>query len=635
MNKGKRVFVSGAAGVIGCQLCRQLVEKGYQVYAGDLEPKPSDFPKNVVYRRGDLNYLEQCEIDAFDPNIFIHLAATFERSTETYQHWEENFWHNIRLSNHLMSLVRNVPSIQRVVNASSYLIYDKSRYQFVSPPSQPTKLAEGDPVSPRNLTGMAKLAHEVELDFLSKFKSDKFSSVSARIYRGYGRNSRDVISRWVRDLLLGKDITVYNDQGMFDYMFDADTAEGLIRLAEISYSGIVNLGTGRSRKVADIVSIIRNHFPSASIRYIQTNEKVECSEADMSLYESLTGWKPKWYLEDSIPEIIAFEKQRMQSPTFPSSSISNGNVLISSLSKKIPLLRAVEKGVSKVGDGIKVIGADNDEKAIGASLVEEFWHMPRLDDITSASVIDECEKRGVSMIIPTRDGELLFYAMNKSAFETAGISVMVSSEQAVSTCLDKLIFAQRFADYVIPTSLNAEDFSADSFVVKERFGAGGESIGLGLSFEQAVSHSKKLQSPIFQPYIEGNEFSTDVYVSRKGTLKGIVTRKRELVLNGESQITQTVNHPAIEKLISTLVEHMDGAYGHLIFQVMETSDNRLFVIECNPRFGGASTLSVKMGLDSFYWAYLEAMGEDIMAYPFFRGRRELKQVRAPYDIYLQ
>ena len=199
----KRVFVSGGAGVIGMELIPKLSALGAKVLVGDLKPRPKHLSKDVQYWQGDLNTMKAHEFEAFSPDLFIHLAATFERSAESYEFWSDNFRHNIQLSHHLMTLAKDSPGLKRVVFASSYLIYHSALYQFPDARSTAVSLVETDPVSPRNLTGMAKLAHEIELSFLEPFRSAQFSSVCARIFRGYGRGSRDVISRWVRLLLDG------------------------------------------------------------------------------------------------------------------------------------------------------------------------------------------------------------------------------------------------------------------------------------------------------------------------------------------------------------------------------------------------------------------------------------------------
>ena len=307
---GKRVFVSGASGVIGREMIPILVQNGAIVMACDLQPMPKEYPAEVSFRRGDLNFITQQELDNFNPEIFIHLAATFERSQETYEHWEENFLHNIRLSNHLMTLMRNVKGLKRVVFPSSYLIYEKSLYSFDSEPPKQVSLKETDPISPRNLTGMAKLAHELELDFLRHFKNDKFTSVSVRIFRGYGKNSRDVISRWIRDLMQGKKIFVYRPEGVFDYIYARDSAKGLLKLGLSGYEGVINLGTGRSRRVAELIEILRKHFPNMISEEVTSDIPFEASQADLTELRKAINWVPEEDLETTIPDIIAFEKSR-------------------------------------------------------------------------------------------------------------------------------------------------------------------------------------------------------------------------------------------------------------------------------------------------------------------------------------
>lgn len=309
--KNQRIFVSGGAGVIGMELIPLLLKRGAKVLVGDLKTKPLEISEDIQYRQGDLNTLTESEIEDFAPELFIHLAATFEQTTETYEFWEENFLHNVRLSHHLMTILKNIPSLKRVVFASSYLIYDPALYLFDKPQIKPVSLKENAPINPRNLTGMAKLAHEKELRFLNNFCSNQFSTVCARIYRGYGRNSQDVISRWIRSLLIDEPITVFRPEGMFDYIYAKDSAEGLARLAENdSVTGIVNLGTSHSRKVQDVLDILSQHFQQIKLVEQRSSIPFEASQADMSCFEKLIGWLPEYGLEEGIQEIISYEKEK-------------------------------------------------------------------------------------------------------------------------------------------------------------------------------------------------------------------------------------------------------------------------------------------------------------------------------------
>ena len=627
--KNKRVFVSGGAGVIGRSLVPLLCKMGAKVYVGDLEEIPQDFPSGIVYRNGDLNDLTQSEIDQFDPEIFIHLAATFERSEETYGHWEENFQHNIKLSHHLITLVRNCPNIQRVVNASSYLIYDKSLYQFQSPKNEPYRLKETDPINPRNLTGLSKLGHEIELDFLSKFNSDKFSSVSARIYRGYGTNSRDIISRWIRALLNDQEITVFNEDGYFDYMYAEDTALGLLKLAQSDVTGVINLGTGHSRKVKDIINILLDYFPDMKLKKIdKPSDLIEASEADINLLKEVLGWVPSSKLEETIPVMIEYErsKSNLTSPSYK-------NVLITSISAKVSLVKSVRAGIKKISKKIKIFGGDIQSNVVSSYFVDEFWEMPKLNQENIEDFIQNCISRNIGLIIPSRDGELEFFSKNKATFLKNEIHVMISEPSSIVNCVDKLEFSNIRNLSIIPSSESINDLNAVSYVVKERFGAGSESIGINLAKDEAINHSKSLQNPIFQPFIKGKEFSVDAYVDMSGVVKGIIIRERILVINGESQITKTKIDQYLEDSFKKILTSLN-LYGHVILQAILDDNQNIHVIECNPRFGGASAISVKSGLDSFYWTYLESRGISIEKYPFYKPVKEITQIRSHKDTYL-
>ena len=372
----KRIFVSGGAGVIGREIVPILLNKGYELMVGDLKDRPDIFEDNVKYLKMDLNKADKSIFEIFQPNIFIHLAATFERSTETFDFWDENFNHNVRLSNHLISILKDCESLNRVVFASSYLIYNQDKYQFDSSRSEPVCLNEADNIMPRNLTGMAKLAHEIELNFLSYFSEDKTSFVSARIFRGYGRNSRDVISRWIRSLLKAEPIEVYNKEGIFDYIYAKDSAMGLVYLAENNnVTGPINLGTGRSKKVSDIIDVLRFHFPSMIANESGSKIRYEASQADMSYWQSHFDWLPEYTIDNAIPEMIEFEKVNLK---IKEHKFHAKNVLITSASSKIPLFDKFAESAKKLNLNSKVFVGDLDPICVAASYCENFIELPRL-----------------------------------------------------------------------------------------------------------------------------------------------------------------------------------------------------------------------------------------------------------------
>ena len=633
MLSGKRVFVSGGNGVIGKELVELLHSQGAELLVGDLKPRPRWWSADIRYRQGDLNEITAGELDDFAPEYFFHLAATFERSVESYEFWYENHRHNMQLGAHLMTLLKDSAHLRKVVNCSSYLVYDPELYSFDKPAETAFSLREDAAVFPRNLTGMAKLYHEIELRFLNGFKRDSYKSVSARIYRSYGKHSRDIVSRWIRMLLAGEALTVYKPEGLFDYVYAGDVAEGLVRLAACDEAeGVFNLATGKAQRVSDILAALKTHFPDMRTVNEDVDIPYEASEANMDRFESLIGWKPTRRLADVIPMMIEHEKRHGSEDD---SRAGPASLLITSLSGKVPLIRAAQSAAAKFGSGARVFGGDINADCLGRRFADGFWHMPRIDALTAAEVVEYCQANGISGIIPTRDAELPFWAGHRAELADHGISVMVSGPEPVAVCLDKLRFFEsaRTAGFpVIPASRDVDAIDASHLVVKEQFGAGARSIGIDLDREQALAHAMALEQPIFQPFIDGSEISIDLYVDRSGAVKGVVLRTRDSVVNGESQVTTTFRDEAIESTCAELAQSL-GLYGHAVIQAFMTDDGGLHIIECNGRIGGASMLSLTAGLDSLYWFALEAAGEDIGSYPFVRASRPVRQVRFPQDSY--
>ena len=308
--EGTAALVTGGAGVIGRELIESLVAQGARVMCADLKPRPEWMDAGVEYVEGDANELTVERVQEFGPTHVFHLAATFERTEETEGFWEENDRHNVRLSHHIATLARATPSVRRYVFASSYLTYDPSLYLSSEPQRQPVALMEDDRLHPRNLCGGAKLMHEQELEFLEQFDSTPFTSVSARIFRVYGRGSKDIVSRWVRSLIDAprQPLAVFRAEGMFDYVFAGDVAEGLLRLGASEVTGAMNLGSGRARRVSELLEILAARFPEASWAEEASDIPFEAHQAGTGQLEQLTDWRPPTALEDGVDLLIEFER---------------------------------------------------------------------------------------------------------------------------------------------------------------------------------------------------------------------------------------------------------------------------------------------------------------------------------------
>lgn len=310
------------------------------------------------------------------------------------------------------------------------------------------------------------------------------------------------------------------------------------------------------------------------------------------------------------------------------------NVLVTSASRKAPLVRAMQQALKRLDPDAQVIAGDLDPEAPARYVADGFWQMPRVSDVGLAALIRGCHERQIAVVFPTRDGELLFWARHRATLAEAGISVVVSDHEALERCLDKLVFSRFGKDAglpVIDAAMTPEAIGAGPYVVKERYGAGARAIGIDLPREAARHHAENLDAPIYQAFVPGPEISIDGWLDHRGAVVGVVLRSRDRVVGGESQITTTFRSEALEREAVCALAALD-LRGPVVMQAIVINDS-LRIIECNPRFGGASTIAIAAGLDVLYWSLIEAFGLSLPVV-FQRISGEVRQVRLPADLVL-
>lgn len=312
-------------------------------------------------------------------------------------------------------------------------------------------------------------------------------------------------------------------------------------------------------------------------------------------------------------------------------------ILVTSLSKKIPLISQLRESTKKLDQFKEIHGMDMNPECIGKYFVDHFWASKSLDETSRKEISAYCKEHEIGAIIPTRDGELPFFSESKHYFEEQGIQVLVSEQECIEICEDKFLFYEKLCSWglpCIPTYLTFGEVTSGKQIVKERYGTRTHFTGVANSSQEALNLSGKILEPIFQPYISGQEYSIDLYRSNEGKVFGPIVRKRNFVVHGESQISTTCLHPEIEHLCIHLA-HKLNLFGPCVFQGIEQEDGEFLFLECNPRFGGASSLSVAAGLDIFTYFLKECLGDTLEDVLFNRNPNSLRLIRYPNDLYME
>jgi carbamoyl-phosphate synthase large subunit len=272
------------------------------------------------------------------------------------------------------------------------------------------------------------------------------------------------------------------------------------------------------------------------------------------------------------------------------------NVLITSASRKVSLIRAFQQAVADTGGG-QVIAVDVSPLAAALYLADAHFLVPRSEDETFLpSLVDLCQREEVDLVIPTRDEELPVFAKHRESLEEVGTRVMVPSMEVVEIAQDK----RRFAEFAsangcaTPALLSTPDPEAYPVFVRPRRGKG--------SRQTRVAHSSsELQlalaalggEAVVQEYVDAPEFTIDLFADFDGRVISVVPRQRLVIFGGESFVGRTTKNPVIRDQAMGLAEKL-GLIGHNTIQCFLRSEEVLF-IEVNPRFGGGAHLGFAAG----------------------------------------
>ena len=174
--------------------------------------------------------------------------------------------------------------------------------------------AESDDVFPISSYGVIKLA--IEKYIMQYAQLYKIHPLIIRLSNPYGpyhySMKQGIVNVAIQKAITGETLTIWGDGcGKKDYIYVADFVDILFKLVhDQNFSGVVNVGSGRTASVNDIVREIQCNIPSLKCEYTQAQTfDVSNFELDITKLKTIIGKYTFTSLTDGIAKTIQWRTE--------------------------------------------------------------------------------------------------------------------------------------------------------------------------------------------------------------------------------------------------------------------------------------------------------------------------------------
>jgi nucleoside-diphosphate-sugar epimerase len=318
---GRRVLVTGADGFLGSHVVERLLELGARVTAFTRSTSTHGTSqitlRNLAHVASELEAVIAANIaspettriiqDA-EPEVILHLAAE-AYVPRSFEQPEQVFAANATGTLYVLEAARRLSKLLRVVVTSSSEIYGSALFERAIDETHPL-----NPTSPYAASKVAadRLAYSYRVTF-------GLPVAVIRPFNFYGpRHTYDVIPKFIRLALEGRDLTVYGDgEQRRDFTYVEDTVRGFLVMAShpAAVGEAVNFGSGRSYSI--------KHTAERIVALTGTNSRIVFDAArlaevnhllcDASRAWRLFGWKAEIDFDEGLRRNIEWERKRRTS----------------------------------------------------------------------------------------------------------------------------------------------------------------------------------------------------------------------------------------------------------------------------------------------------------------------------------
>ncbi|CAG9606598.1 ATP-grasp domain-containing protein [Pseudoneobacillus rhizosphaerae] len=294
------------------------------------------------------------------------------------------------------------------------------------------------------------------------------------------------------------------------------------------------------------------------------------------------------------------------------------NILILSAGRRVELVESFKNAARKLNLISNIVAGDCSDTAPALYFADKACKLPHISDPEYINAIIEiCNIENISLVVPTIDTDLLLLAKNKEFIEAnSNCKLLISDTRVIEICRDK-INTQLFMEennfgipkmYTIEEILNNRDMEFPLFI-KPKSGSSSINTFKVNNYNELKIYNSLISDPIIQDFMEGEEYTVDVFLDFDSTIITIVPRLRLATRSGEISKGRIIRDREIIEDVSKLMKKLKPI-GHITVQLMKTRKG-IEYIEVNPRFGGGAPMSIQSGADSCANLFRLLMGQKL------------------------
>ncbi len=279
------------------------------------------------------------------------------------------------------------------------------------------------------------------------------------------------------------------------------------------------------------------------------------------------------------------------------------HILVTGVGRRVELMQAFRQAALQLEIDLKLYGAD---MAGTAPALAYCNYIRRICSMTDPDYINQladiCKEDKIDLIMPTIDTDLLVLSKNVEVFEQIGTRVLISSADKIQICRDKNFTADFFEECGLKAPKTYNDYRKYDgeypCFIKPKDGSSSINAFKVKDFEELSVYAEKIEDYVIQPFIEGLEYTVDIFCDFAGNPIYITPRERVAVRAGEVLKTKICMDETIIQESRQLIERFKPC-GPMTVQLIRQEGTEIdYYIEINPRYGGGAPLSMKAGARS-------------------------------------